>query len=145
MAGSFINVDVLGANQVTTALNKLLKQSDNLEPAFRDIGEYLLESTQQRFIDQQAPDGTPWEPLSPNTLRHKKRPDRVLTETGTLADTLNYQLGANQLMLGSNMEYAATHQFGREGDGIPARPFLGIAPFEHKEILTILQDHLMSA
>lgn len=144
MAGSFVSVDVRGQAQIANALNRLLKQGSDLAPAFRGIGEYLLESTQQRFIDQQAPDGEPWEPLSPKTLKNKKRPDRVLTETGTLADTLNYQLGANQLMFGSNMEYAATHQFGRENDGIPARPFLGVAPFERKEILEILQDHLLS-
>ncbi len=144
MAGSFISVDVLGTSTVAKELNKLIQQSSNLDPAFRDIGEYLLESTQQRFVDQQAPDGEPWEPLSPKTLAKKKRQDRVLTETGTLADTLNYQLGANQLQFGSNMEYAATHQFGREADGIVARPFLGIAPFEQKEILAILQDHLMN-
>jgi len=143
MAGSFISVDVRGQKQIANALNHLLKQGSDLEPAFREIGEYLLESTQQRFIDQQAPDGEPWEPLSPKTLAKKKRQDRVLTETGTLADTLNYKIGANQLMLGSNLEYAATHQFGREADGIPARPFLGIAPFERKEILVILQDHLL--
>jgi len=142
MAGSFISVDVRGQKKISQALNRLLKQGSDLEPAFRDIGEYLLESTQQRFVDQQAPDGEPWEPLSPKTLAKKKRQDRILTETGTLADTLNYQIGANQLMLGSNMEYAATHQFGREADGIPARPFLGIAPFEQVEILDILRDHL---
>jgi len=142
MAGSFVSVDVVGQKQIAQALNRLLKQGSDLEPAFRDIGEYLLESTQQRFVDQQAPDGEPWEPLSPKTLAKKKRQDRILTETGTLADTLNYQIGANQLMLGSNMEYAATHQFGREADGIPARPFLGIAPFEQVEILDILRDHL---
>lgn len=42
------------------------------------------------------------------------------------------------------MEYAATHQFGREGDGIPARPFLGLAQFERVEILDILRDHLIN-
>jgi len=144
MAGAFIEVSVVGASAIANALNQLLQQSGNLNPALADIGEYLLDSTQQRFVDQQAPDGTPWDPVSPKTLKKKKRKDRVLTETGTLADTLNYQLGANQLMLGSNLEYAATHQFGREADGIPARPFLGIAPFEQTEILAILQDHLLS-
>jgi len=144
MAGAFIEVSVVGASAIANALNQLLQQSGNLNPALADIGEYLLDSTQQRFVDQQAPDGTPWDPVSPKTLKKKKRKDRVLTETGTLADTLNYQLGANQLMLGSNLEYAATHQFGREADGMPARPFLGIAPFEQTEILAILQDHLLS-
>ncbi len=142
MAGSFISIDVRGQAQIAKALNRLLKQGSDLAPAFRDIGEYWLESTQQRFVDMQAPDGTPWESLAPETLTRKTRTDKILTESGTLADTLNYQLGNNQLMLGSNLEYAATHQFGRDEAGIPARPFLGVAPFEQIEILDILRDHL---
>lgn len=142
MAGSFVSIDVRGQKQIAQALNRLLQQGGDLEPAFREIGEFMLETTQQRFDDMQAPDGEPWEPLSPTTLKNKKRTDKILTESGTLADTLNYQLGNNQLMFGSNMEYAATHQFGREADGIPARPFLGVAPFEKTEILDILRSHL---
>ena len=144
MAGSFISIDVRGQAQIAKALNRLLKQGSDLAPAFRDIGEYLLESTQQRFVDMQAPDGKPWEPLAPETLAKKTRTDKILPESGTLADTLNYQLGNNQLMLGSNLDYAATHQFGRDEAGIPARPFLGVAPFEKIEILDILRDHLMN-
>lgn len=71
MAGSFISIEAIGQKQIGQALNRLLKQGSDLEPALRDIGEYLLESTQQRFIDQQAPNGEPWEPLSPKTLAKK--------------------------------------------------------------------------
>jgi phage virion morphogenesis protein len=144
MAGSFIQIDITGQAKVAQALNKLLRQGQDVSPALIDIGEYLEETHKQRFVDQQAPNGEPWEPLSPKTLKKKKRQDRVLTETGTLVDTLNYQLGVNQLQFGSNREYAATHQFGREADGIPARSFLGIAPFERNEILAILQEHLQN-
>jgi phage virion morphogenesis protein len=143
MAGGFVSVDVIGTKSIANALNRLLRQSSDLSPALREIGEQVLESTQQRFTEMVSPAGEAWDPLSPNTLAKKKRPDRILTETGTLADTLNYQLGANQVMIGSNLDYAATHQFGREADGIPARPFLGLAPFERVEILEILQAHLI--
>lgn len=140
MAGSFASLKVEGADNLAVMLNKYLKQGNDLTTPLRESGEFLLESTQERFRDMQAPDGEPWEPLSPKTLKHKKRPDKILTETGTLADTLNYLVSGNSLELGSNMEYAATHQFGR--DDIPARPFLGFAPFEEKEVLDIFRDHL---
>ena len=150
MAGSFVQVQVRGKTQISQALNKLIKNTSNVEPALAEIGEYLLESTQQRFVDMQAPDGSPWEPLSETTLSRKNRTDRILTESGTLADTLNYQISNNELSLGSNMEYAAMHQFGGTtspfsafpNQEIPARPFLGIAPFERLEILDILNDHI---
>jgi phage virion morphogenesis protein len=143
MAGSFLKVNTVGTKPVSKALNQLLKNVSDISQAQRDIGEYLIETTQQRFVDQQAPDGSPWDPVSPKTLAKKRRSDRVLTESGTLADTLSYQLKGNTLLFGSNLEYAATHQFGREEDGITAREFLGIAPFEAIEILDILQTHLV--
>jgi len=152
MAGSFIQVEVKGQATIAKALNKLLRQGSDLSPALVEIGDYLVDSTQERFNDQQAPDGTPWEELSPLTLSRKKSGLKILGgETGSLRDNINYQLqGGNTLLVGSNEEYAAMHQFGGitssrsmfPNQEIPARPFLGVAPFEHKEILTILQNHL---
>lgn len=39
-----------------------------LKPALRDIGEYLVRSTKQRFAEGKAPDGTPWAPNTETTL-----------------------------------------------------------------------------
>jgi phage virion morphogenesis protein len=153
MAGTHIKVEAKGRTAITKALNDLLKQSGNLTPALGDIGEYLLESTQQRFIDQQAPDGSPWAELSSTTLERKQRTDRILTESGTLADSLHYQLGRNQLALGSNEEYAAMHQFGgitspqsmMPNQEIVAREFLGLAPFEYNHVVDIVAAYLGKA
>jgi phage virion morphogenesis protein len=146
MAGSFIQVNVTGTKQLTALLNKFIQQGQNLEPAFREIGEYLIESHQERFRLEVAPDGELWEPLNPNTIA-KKGNDRILRDSGTLADTLAYQISGDQLEFGTNREYAATHQFGREADGIPARPFLGLSTGlfnDGDEIIAILQSHLLS-
>lgn len=148
MAGSFISIDVIGDGDITKALNQLIKQGQNLEPAFRDIGEHLLESHEQRFNDQQEPDGTPWQPLSSKTVARKikaHQSDKILRGYGTLADTLNYQISKNQLQFGSPMEYAATHQFGRDNANIPARPFLGLSSDDNNEVLDILRSHLSKA
>lgn len=75
----------------------------------------------------------------------KKRKDRILTESGTLADTLNWQIAANRLLFGSNLEYTATHQFGREDANIRAREFLGFSENDEDEIIFILREHLMAA
>jgi phage virion morphogenesis protein len=147
MAGSFIELKVTGEKQIATLLNKFIKQGQNLEPALAEIGEYLIESHQARFKLEVAPDGTPWDPLAPKTIKRKGHAD-ILQDQGTLRDTLTYQLGTNELDFGTNLEYAATHQFGREADGIPARPFLGLATGQWNdkdEILDILQSHLLKA
>lgn len=145
MAGNFISVDVIGRDSLQRELNRLLEKGTHLEPALREIGEYLIESTQLRFTQMQSPEGVPWQALSKKTLAKKKRPDRILTESGTLADTLTYQTNHNQLMFGTNLEYGATHQFGRDEANIPARPYIGINREDQTEILEILRHHLVSA
>ncbi|GLX86366.1 phage morphogenesis protein [Thalassotalea loyana] len=150
MAGTFVDVQVRGDKAIVKRLNQISRKVDVLDAPLMEIGEYLLDNTQERFVSMQAPDGTPWEPLSETTLARKNRTDRILTESGTLADTLNYQLNATGLVLGSNMEYAAMHQFGgvTSSDSmmgeqeIPERAFLGVAPYEKVEILDILQSYL---
>ncbi len=145
MAGSFISVDVIGEEAITKMFNRLISQSDDVSPALRDIGEHMLEATDNRMSNEVSPDGQPWEPLSLNTIENKSlsgQSDKILRGYGTLADLLNYQINGNQLMFGSNMEYAATHQFGRDEANIPARPFLGVSESDEVEILDILRSHL---
>jgi len=147
MAGVTLTAQLTGTTALTKALNQLMTQAGTLSPALAQIGEYLLESHQSRFQLEIAPDGTPWAPLAPETLARKNGEDRILQDQGTLRDTLSYSVTGNELLFGSNLEYAATHQFGREEDGIEARPFIGITdgPWRDEvEILAILRDHLKS-
>lgn len=37
--------------ELQATFRKLIDAGTNLEPVFRDIGEYMLESTKQRFVD----------------------------------------------------------------------------------------------
>jgi phage virion morphogenesis protein len=142
MAGGFVSVDVTGSSSIVNAFNRLIKNIDDTSPALIEIGEHLLDSTQKRFEEMKTPGGDSWEELAPATIKQKKRTDRILRETGTLADTLNYQLGNDQLRFGSNLEYAATHQFGRDNANIPAREFLGFSEQDEDEILAIFHQYL---
>jgi phage virion morphogenesis protein len=145
MAGSFIKVELTNEKPLINLLTSYIKQGQSLEPALAEIGEYLIESHQERFQLEVEPDGTPWEPLSPKTIKQKGGDDRILQSSDTMRDQLAYQLSGNELEFGSNLEYAATHQFGREADGIVARPFIGLATGQWSdvdEIVAILQDHL---
>ncbi len=145
MAGVNLSAKLTGIPNLVSTLNQLINQSQDLQPALAGIGEYLLESHQSRFQLEISPDGTPWAPLAPETLARKKGEDRILQDQGTLRDTLSYEVSANELLFGSNLEYAATHQFGREDHGIEARPFIGITDgpwHDEVEMLGILRDHL---
>lgn len=104
------------------------------------LGEYLLRSTRERFKSQTAPDGTAWEALAPRTLKRKKyNPDKVLTERGFLRKGMAWQLlNKTTVEVGSNLVYAATHQFGR--GNIPPRPFLGLSDQDKRKIDAIIRS-----
>jgi phage virion morphogenesis protein len=145
LAGVNLSAQLKGVSELVDTLNQLMNKTRNLQPALAQVGEYLLESHQARFQLEVAPEGTPWAPLAPQTLARKKGEDRILQERGTLRDTLAYDATATELIFGSNLEYAAAHQFGREEDGIEARPFIGITdgPWQDNvEIVEILKEHL---
>ena len=122
--------------QVLDMLGELSKRCINLQPAMKEIGEDITESTKRRFATATDPEGTPWAPNSTETTiprylgafggSHKKdgtlskrgearsAAKKPLTgETKALATTINYQLvGSSAVSIGSPMVYAAMQQFG---------------------------------
>lgn len=151
MSGVRYSVRVNDA-EVQEALNQLIKRGTDLTPAMANIGEELLISHDQRFRDQKSPEAIPWAPLSEATKSLKsKNVDTILVLNHVLSGTLNYQASSDNLLFGSPLEYAATHQFGRAtsptsmipNKEIPARPFLGVDESDRDMILDTLSDYLM--
>ncbi len=63
--------------------------------ALKEIGEYMLLATDERFITETAPDGTKWTPNTPYTIAQKKalgRIQKVLQSTGIARATITYQI-----------------------------------------------------
>jgi phage virion morphogenesis protein len=121
--------------QVLAALNRLLEAGADMTPAMQDIGEYLVQSTRQRFQDGVAPDGTPWAPNSASTYlgyldkfgsSYSKKTGRLtkhganraagkkplIGETKQLSTKIFPRATAHSVEVGSPLEYAATQQFG---------------------------------
>lgn len=136
-----ISVQVTGAEQAAAIIEKQAGYFDNLGPLLKNLGEELLDSTKQRFVDMVAPDGAAWAPLAPQTqVQKKKNRDKILTLSGDLSNLMHYQIRGNTLEVGSDRVYAATHQFGR--GAIPARPFLGLSRTDEQSIVDIVKEHL---
>lgn len=146
MAGASLSIDYrFDDRQVVELLDRITRQTDNMQPVFADIGEYLLLSHAERFEAQVSPDGTPWEPLSDEyRARKPKNQDLILVLDGYLSGTLAYDASQDSLAFGTPRIYGATHQFGDADRGIPARPWLGLSTDDEQEILEILSDHLLS-
>jgi phage virion morphogenesis protein len=143
MAGATIEVQIDDA-AVIERLQRLSRIGD-VDPALEDFGTYLLDSHEFRFQLEVSPEGEPWELLNPAYRRRKLAaggPDRILTFSGDLRETLRYQVGGGELRFGTDRPYGATHQFGDFDRGIPARPFLGLSEDDEAELADILQAHL---
>lgn len=136
-------IDVkLDDEQAQAAFARLVRAGTQMQPLMQDIGEFLAETTKQRFQTSIAPDGSRWAPNTETTYvnllgRYKgsygktgkitasgsrraagKKP--LIGETGALSTTINYRAGSDFAEIGSPMEYAAVHQFGAK-----ARSFTG--------------------
>ncbi|GHU35856.1 virion morphogenesis protein [Betaproteobacteria bacterium] len=148
--------------KVLAAMERLTESMADPSPVLKAIGEKLVESTKQRFDAGVAPDGTPWEPNSPVTLEIMQKRGKntagkkPLVDTGDLKNSINYQLDADTLYVGTDrfMEDwsvgAAVFQFGTTRAGhwhnitIPPRPFLGISSEDENMISETVMDHLSS-
>ena len=128
-------------DEITPALNRLLKASNNLSPVFRNIANSMLDSTKQRFGKGEAPDGTKWAKNSAVTIK-KKKSDRPLIDSGDLANTIAINSNDKEAEIYSSKIYAGVQQFGWEKRKIPARPFLGISSKDENKIIKMLRIHL---
>jgi phage virion morphogenesis protein len=142
--------------QLQQALADIAAQAGDLTPAMRDIGEYLLRKTRKRFNTQTAPNGAPWEPLAPATIKAKQRrqrtgkpyrtnanPEAILKDTFTLRDSITYLASNRSLAIGTNIAYGVYHQSEQPRTKIPYRPFLGLDDADRSEIIEIIRDHLL--
>ena len=143
---------------------ELLRRSADLTGLMADIGEALLESTQERFTTGIAPDGTAWAPLRDGSGR------TPLLDTGTMRDQIYPSHGQDWVELTATAKQAGWHQEGtdpyeirpkngkalafgprvsnvktrKEGaahvvakvnhPGLPARPFMGLSADDEQAI-----------
>lgn len=93
-------------------LYKRLSKLENLD--MRGVNAALAEairaSTLDRFRNEEAPDGTKWKP-SKRTSASTKR-EKILTNTSRLRRSINSKVDRRGFAVGTNVVYAATHQFG---------------------------------
>lgn len=74
--------------------------------------EYQL-LVQEGFEAEKSPAGAPWQPLAPATVRRRKSAHPILRVKGRLART-HVRASADCAVVGSNLVYAAIHQYGGE-------------------------------
>lgn len=136
MADPILSI-TLSDKSVRDRLQQLQRKTGNLQPAFENIGQYLLLSTDTRFQQETDPQGNRWKPNSPQTIAEKKAKGRILKilqNTGRLRDSINYTASRDRVVVGTNVQYAAKNQ--------KERQFLGISTEDEREIVAILDSFL---
>lgn len=92
------------AKEITQALSRLMQKTSDLSEALSEIGEYLVASTRRRFAQGADPQGRPWAPLSPVTIRKKGHAKPLIGETGALRQ-IRYQIeGKATLAVGTGRQ-----------------------------------------
>ncbi|MCR9089872.1 MAG: phage virion morphogenesis protein [Proteobacteria bacterium] len=160
MSGVVIEFD---AGEVLSRLNALGGRLLNLTPVMEAIGGVVRGSVDLAFTDGRDPYGIRWEPLSEVTIASRRqRSDVPLRDSGRLANSIQVAAIRDRVSVGTNVEYASTHQFGaKQGDfgrtrrngpipwgDVPARPFLpldGLPPDDEREVLAAMRDGLEEA
>lgn len=158
MAGALLRYTVDDA--VSPAMTELARRLGNLTPVMDEIGGALETSTVLRFERETGPGGAKWPP----SLRAQLTGGQTLTDTARLRQSITHRADSDSVAVGTNVIYAAIHQFGgtisaksaralvfRLADGttrqvrsvtIPARPFLGVDDDDRAAIADIISDWL---
>ena len=123
--------------QVIRQLRHIRRELGDPRDALREMGRDAVSHTLMAFRRSTDPWGHRWLPLRPATIRRRRgRSSRPLLDTGRLRSSFGYHVSGRRLVIGSDVKYAALHQFGGGGSAItdairrrgrvPARPMLPI-------------------
>ncbi|MCM8595367.1 phage virion morphogenesis protein, partial [Accumulibacter sp.] len=162
---------------VTQALERLARSAADTSPVMRAIAGVMHDAVMENF--QQG--GRPaWVPLKPATLAQKRKlgyGDKPLIRRGggqSLYSSITSRSDQNSAVVGTDVVYAAIHQFGgrtaphvikprnkkalawpgirhpvrsvnHPGSLIPARPFLSLTDADEQKIVSKISDYLARA
>ncbi|GAB4485987.1 MAG: phage virion morphogenesis protein [Thermodesulfovibrionales bacterium] len=140
---SGITIDVrIDDGEVRALLLGIRDRIGNLKPAMSVVGQIVRSSVVRNFEAGGRP--SKW----PMSQRARKEDGKTLVDTARLRSSINARAFADHAEIGTNVVYAAIHQFGGPaGRGrkvtIPARPYLMIQDEDWTEITAELQDYIL--
>lgn len=128
------------------------------------IGSAMRSSTLDRFKRSKDPEGKKWK----TSIRAASEGGKTLIKTAQLRNSIHTKSDTSGFAIGTNLKYAATHQFGEQGRtirakkakalrfqmggqwvskkkvkvNIPARPFLGLSDEDMQEIKGTIEDFI---
>lgn len=134
--------ETVGLNEAVARLMRL--DGFNQAQLMDDAGALLESSTRDRFDTKTAPDGSPWADWSEDYASSRRDHHSLLVASGGLRESIASYATGTEAAVGSNMVFAAIHNFGGEpvGSNIPARPFLGISSEDERGLGDLVAVHI---
>lgn len=147
MAGFALSYDISeikGAAQFIQDLGDL----DRIE-LLNDLGSEVENQTRRRIDSEKTdPSGDAWSEWSDEYKKTRHGGQSKLQGEGDLFESIQQAVDSDSVTVGSNLIYAAIHQYGGEDVGIPipARAYLGFSEENEEDLLavveTYIEDHL---
>jgi phage virion morphogenesis protein len=136
-----VDVEALNLEAVDTRIGRLAFL--DLRQLLEGIGAEVESQTRRRIVDEKTdPDGNEWAPWSPKYSETRHQGQSLLENQGHLLDSLMHEVQGTDVLVGSNLAYAATHQYGDPERSIPARPYLGLSAENEADIVRMTVDFL---
>ena len=146
MAGATFELDarqLLALNEKIAGMAERLSDAGRRAELLDALGEEIENQTKERFASKRAPDGEVWQPWSEKYAARigRRYPGAsLLVRRRQLEQSITHVVEGEELVVGSNMEYAAAHQYGWED--IPERPYLGLTDEHVGELGMLVEDFL---
>jgi phage gpG-like protein len=151
MSAFAFHIEIFGEKVLQEKFDVMSKRVTNARPAIRVVANYLMAQTEKRFEEQ----GPGWAPLTadwafrkqaqgldPRILRAKKTgPTLFGSVTKYRAAGQILRIGTDHLVFGSDLPYAASHQFGYAPHNIPQRKYLKVTVADRLVIGRIFSDY----
>ncbi len=137
MAGATFTLDLTALGAVTAGLAR--KMGQDRQALMKTLGAMNVSQVMEKFKTSTGPDGKAWEASD--------REGKILVDTARLRNSIGYEASSDTVLIGTNVEYGAIHQFGgKAGRGhsvtLPARPYLGTSEADLEELQEEAADWL---
>lgn len=156
-----VKIDVGDTSPVMKVLQRLADFDADKAELFTQIGDEIVYSVRQRFVDGVDIDGKPWV----KSWRAIKQQGQTLRDTGRLMNSITRNVLPNGVEVGTDFAYAHVLHFGADiqpktanylvfktPDGgwvrtkqvhIPPRPYLGLNQDDERSILDVVREFML--
>ncbi|GAB7078763.1 phage virion morphogenesis protein [Megalodesulfovibrio paquesii] len=143
---SGVTLQIHGLDKLNAMLDRFAASIQGRRPELlAAMGAEVESQTRRRIQDEKtSPAGGSWPGWSPRYAATRHGGQSLLQAEGGLLDSIQSFADGDGAEVGSNLVYAAIHQFGgaEVGSNIPARPYLGVSDANAADLEQVARDWL---